>query len=168
MAERPGEALGADPSATVQATAQRVLTRVAQEADDALLTTPVGGIRLIDYLPSRVLELTVHTADIAAAVKLDTQAPSSAASVSLHLMADLAIQHGCAVPLLLSMTGRGSLAPGFNVLTMKIDPYSAPKVSFRRMPESGDPGSKPAPYLIRGPGQALWPGKPLDSGSSPE
>ena len=89
---------------------------MAQKADEALLTTPVGGIRLIDYLPSRVLELTVHIADIAAVVKPDTQAPSSAASVSLHLVADLAIERGCAAPLLLSMTGRGSLAPGFNVL----------------------------------------------------
>lgn len=95
-----GEALGTDPVVTIQVTARRVLARVAQEADDALLTTPVGGIRLIDYLPSRVLELTVHTADIATAVKLDTQAPSSAASVSLHLMADLAIERGCAALLL--------------------------------------------------------------------
>ena len=70
-----GEALGADPSAAVQATARRVLARVAREADDALLATPVGGIRLIDYLPSRVLELTVRTADIIAAVKLDGEAP---------------------------------------------------------------------------------------------
>ena len=111
-----GKALGADPTATVQATAQRVLARVDREADDALLTTPVGGIRLIDYLPSRVLELTVHTADIATAVKLDGEAPTSAVSVSLHLMADLAVVRGCATPLLRSLTGRASLPPAFNVL----------------------------------------------------
>ena len=111
-----GEALGANPSAAVQATAQRVLARVAREADDALLTTPVGGIRLIDYLPSRVLELTVHTADIVAAVKLGGEAPSSAARVTLHLLADLAVERRCAAPLLQSLTGRGPLSPAFNVL----------------------------------------------------
>ena len=111
-----GEALGANPSAAVRATAQRVLARVAREADDALLTTPVGGIRLIDYLPSRVLELTVHTADIAAALKLEREAPPSAASVSLHLMADLAVARGCAAPLLRSLTGRHPLPSAFNVL----------------------------------------------------
>lgn len=111
-----GEALGVDPGTAVQTAARRVLARVDQEADDALLTTPMGGIRLIDYLPSRVLELTVHTADIVAAVKLDREAPPSAASVSLHLMADLAVARGCATPLLRSLTGRVSLPPAFNVL----------------------------------------------------
>lgn len=111
-----GEALGANPRTAVQATAQRVLARVDREADDALLTTPVGGIRLIDYLPSRILELTVHTADIAAALKLDREAPRSATSVSLHLMADLAVERGCTMPLLLSLAGRHPLSPAFNVL----------------------------------------------------
>ena len=111
-----GEALGANPSATVQAIAHRVLARVGREADDALLTTPVGGIRLIDYLPSRVLELTVHTADIVAAVNLDGEAPPSAASVSLHLMADLAVERECATPLLTSLTGRHPLPLAFNAL----------------------------------------------------
>lgn len=114
--QEAGKALGADPSAAVQATAYRVLARVAREADDALLTTPVGGIRLIDYLPSRVLELTVHTVDIAAAVKLNREVPSSAVSVSLRLMADLAVERGCTAPLLRSLTGRGPLPPSFNVL----------------------------------------------------
>ena len=111
-----GKALGADPSIAIQTTACRVLARVDREADDVLLTTPVGGIRLIDYLPSRVLELTVHTSDIVAAVKLDSEAPPSATSVSLHLMADLAVEHGYATPLLLSLTGRGPLPSAFNML----------------------------------------------------
>lgn len=111
-----GEALGADPGTAVQATAQRVLARVDREADDVLLTTPVGGIRLIDYLPSRVLELTVHTADIVAAVKFDKEAPPSALSVCLHLIADLVVERGCPTILLRSLTGRGPLPPAFNAL----------------------------------------------------
>lgn len=111
-----GEALGANPCAAVQATARRVLARVAREPDDALLTTPVGAIRLIDYLPSRVLELTVHTADVTAAVRLDGMVLPNAASVSLHLLADLAVERGCATLLLRSLTGRGGLPLAFNVL----------------------------------------------------
>ena len=111
-----GEALGADPIVAVRAAAQRVLARVTREADDALLGTPVGGIRLIDYLPSRVLELTVHTRDIAAALQLDQDPPPGAASVSLHLMADLAVECGCAATLLGSLAGRHSLPPAFSVL----------------------------------------------------
>ena len=111
-----GEALGANPIVVLQATAQRVLARVTREADDALLATPVGGIQLIDYLPSRVLELTVHTRDIAAALQLDKNPPLSAASVTLHLMADLAVESGCATTLLGSLVGRHPLPPAFNVL----------------------------------------------------
>ena len=115
---KAGEALGADPIVVVRAAAQRVLGRVEREPDDALLATPVGGIRLIDYLPSRVLELTVHTRDVAAALQLDQDPPLSAASVSLHLMVDLAVESGCTTTLLGSLAGRHPLPPTFNVLAM--------------------------------------------------
>ena len=111
-----GQALGPDPSAAVRATAERVLARVGREADDALLATPVGGMRLIDYLPSRVLELTVHTLDILAATGSSREAPPSAATVSLRLMADLAVERDRATVLLGSLTGRSPLPPTFNVL----------------------------------------------------
>lgn len=111
-----GQALGPDPGAAVRATAERVLARVGREADDALLATPVGGMRLIDYLPSRVLELTVHTLDILAATGSGGEAPPSAATVSLRLMADLAVERDRATILLGSLAGRGPLPPTFNVL----------------------------------------------------
>ena len=111
-----GQALGPDPSAAVRGTAQRVLARVDREADDALLATPVGGMRLIDYLPSRILELTVHTLDILAATGSSKPAPPRAATVSLRLLADLAVERGRAAVLLGSLTGRSSLPTTFNVL----------------------------------------------------
>ena len=112
-----GRALGPDPSAAVRATAERVLDRVGRESDDALLSTPVGGIRLIDYLPTRVLELTVHAGDIAAAMNADRDAlPPGAAAVSLRLLADIAVERGCATVVLRSLTGRCSQPPTFNVL----------------------------------------------------
>ncbi len=63
-----GAALGDDPPCTVEAIAHRVLDRVRSAHEDALLTTPVGGMRLIDYLPTRTFELTVHTCDLAVAL----------------------------------------------------------------------------------------------------
>ena len=111
-----GEALGADPHITVRATAQRGLARVDREADDVLLTTPVGGIRLIDYLPSRFLELTIHTADIVAAVKLDGEAPPMRYRCPFISWPIWPLSVPAAAPLLLSMTGRGPLPLAFNVL----------------------------------------------------
>ena len=46
-------------------------------AGEELLTSIVGGMRLADYLPTRVLELVVHTADLAVALGL---APGDLAS----------------------------------------------------------------------------------------
>ena len=43
---------------------RRVLARVEATPDDAVLGTFVGGITLVDYLPSRVVELVVHTLDL--------------------------------------------------------------------------------------------------------
>ena len=59
-----GAALGDDPVGAIRPVAQRVLSRVASEPDDAVCSSRFGGMRLIDYLPTRIVELTVHTLDI--------------------------------------------------------------------------------------------------------
>jgi uncharacterized protein (TIGR03083 family) len=111
-----GQALGADPHAVVRHTATRVQQRLAAVPDTALLATPVGGMRLIDYLPTRVFELTIHTLDLAAAVGA-TATPSEAASrITSTLVLELALAAGKVGPLLLAVTGRGPLPPGFSVL----------------------------------------------------
>jgi hypothetical protein len=74
-------------------------------------------MRLIDYLPTRVFELVVHTLDLAAALSLEVSVPESASSITLHLLADLAArQPGKAAPLLLAATGRGPLPGRYSVL----------------------------------------------------
>src|SRR6266446_3593476 len=60
-----GVALGPDPTTAVRGIATRVLAQVKIASDEILVSTPVGGMRLIDYLPSRVFELAVHTLDLA-------------------------------------------------------------------------------------------------------
>jgi uncharacterized protein (TIGR03083 family) len=111
-----GKALGTEPLATVRDTAARVLMRLREVDDDTLLTTPVGGMRLIDYLPSRVFELTVHTLDLAAATSQNVRVPDAAARVTFLLLAEMAYETDKIAPLLLAATGRSALPAGFTVL----------------------------------------------------
>ena len=111
-----GAALGSDPMAAVRDIAARVLAHVKTVSDAILVSTPVGGMRLIDYLPSRVFELGVHTLDLAAALPVPVALPETVATVAVHLLADLAAHAGKAASLLLAGTGRGALPVGFSVL----------------------------------------------------
>jgi uncharacterized protein (TIGR03083 family) len=111
-----GVALGPDPSAAVRDIAARVLAQVETTADEVLVSTPVGGMRLIDYLPSRIFELAVHTLDIAAALPVMVTLPEPVAAVALHLLAALALHPDKAAALLLAATGRRALPAGFWVL----------------------------------------------------
>ncbi len=111
-----GAALGSDVGSAVQEIASRVLTRVNLTLADAVVATPVGGMRLIDYLPTRTFELTVHTCDLAVALDRPLDLPVDAATHSLTLLGELAAESGAAGPLLLAATGRSNLAAGFTVL----------------------------------------------------
>ncbi len=111
-----GQALGGDPVGAVARIAARVLTLVDGLSGGELLTTIAGGMRLIDYLPTRILELTVHTADLARALALPVQPPARPAALTLRLLCDLAVVQGEAGPLLLAATGRGGLPEGYSVL----------------------------------------------------
>ncbi len=81
-----------------------------------MVATPVGGMRLIDYLPTRTFELIVHTCDLAVALDQPLDLPPNAAAQSLTVLGDLAVRAGTAGPLLLAATGRRTLASGFTVL----------------------------------------------------
>ena len=119
MAQRgreAGQELGEEPVAWVHASAQRTAKVLDGLPDDAILTTPVGGMRLIDYLPSRIFKLTVHTLDVAKAIDLKVEPPPDAMRVTLHLMADLAVASGVGSDLAFAVTGRLSLPPGYSVL----------------------------------------------------
>jgi uncharacterized protein (TIGR03083 family) len=111
-----GVALGPDPIAAVREIAARVLAHVHTVPDEALVSTPVGGMRLIDYLPSRIFELAVHTLDLAGALPVTVTLPEPVAAVALHLLADMALQPEKAAALLLAATGRRPWPAGFGVL----------------------------------------------------
>lgn len=111
-----GAALGGDPAHRVSVIADRVLLLVDGVDGDAVVAAPVGAMRLADYLPTRIFELTVHTCDLATSQGVPARVPDAVASVSLHLLGDLAVRKGLAAALLLAATGRGSLPAGFTVL----------------------------------------------------
>jgi uncharacterized protein (TIGR03083 family) len=113
-AERGREAGAAlvDPMATVRMVAGQALTRLAATSDEHVGETFVGPMRLADYLPTRVVEVALHTLDLQAATGQPLLLPASAANVTLGVLAELAD-----LPvLLLAMTGREALPTGFNVI----------------------------------------------------
>ncbi|MCP2259078.1 TIGR03083 family protein [Streptoalloteichus tenebrarius] len=111
-----GRALGGDPAGAVAELCDRVLVLVARTPDDTGVTTRLGGMRLIDYLPTRTFELAVHTRDLATALALPAPDTPLALHESLRLAADLAFAAGRGEQALLALTGRHPLPPGFSVL----------------------------------------------------
>lgn len=110
-----GHALGDDPSAAAAAAVERILAKVNAAADDALLTTPFGVMRLIDYLPSRTLELTVHGLDLSAALGLQRTPPVSAQTVTMALTGQMLVRRGLAPAVLLAVMGRRPLPESFTL-----------------------------------------------------
>ena len=112
-----GRALGENPAEFVAALAGRVIARV-ETADNPLMHTAAGGMRLENYLPTRTLELVVHSLDIATAVP-DTEPPEFSdqlLSEVARVAATAAVLRGGGVELMLALTGRATLSPGFSVV----------------------------------------------------
>ena len=101
-----------DPEATARRTAEQALGRLAATSDEHVGETFAGPMRLADYLPTRVVELGIHTLDLQRATGQPMGLPASASAVILGTLAELAD-----VPtLLMAMTGRQPLPDSFNVL----------------------------------------------------
>lgn len=111
-----GAALGDDPAATVRTLVDRVVPLVAGD-DDPLISTALGGMRLRQYLPTRTFELVVHGLDIARAAGLPVPDYSAGLLTEvLALTAAAAVLGGRGPELLLALTGRTTLPPGFSVV----------------------------------------------------
>jgi uncharacterized protein (TIGR03083 family) len=111
-----GAALGEDPATAVRELVDRVLPLVAGDSDP-LIATILGGMRLRQYLPTRTFELVVHGLDIARAAGLPAAAYSAGTLTAvLELAAAAAVLGGRGPELLLALTGRTTLAPGFSVV----------------------------------------------------
>ncbi len=106
-----------DPRMMVRGFAMYVKNKLEELADDHIMATPVGGMRLIDYLPTRTFELIIHTMDLAKAVGVDSKPPEKGMTATLEILGQIALYRGQASDLVLAATGRGGLPTGFSVLS---------------------------------------------------
>lgn len=111
-----GRAMGDDPVAFLIELDAWVQKKVARSADDAFVGTAAGGMRLLDYLPTRTFELVVHTADLAAALDVPAEPPREALRSALRVSAELLANGGSGVDALLALTGRRALPSPFTLL----------------------------------------------------
>ena len=111
-----GRALGADPVAAIRDLAARVGALVNTLPDDHPMATPAGPVLLIDYLPTRVAELTVHGMDLADTIGAGVSPPDACLRVTLHALTDYAVRNGVAKDVAYALTGRKALADGFSVV----------------------------------------------------
>jgi uncharacterized protein (TIGR03083 family) len=111
-----GRDLGADPVATIDAMVERALGDLAG-VDDPLIEVIGGlGIRLSNYLPTRVFELAVHGIDIAAAAGIDFTMPEPVLVEATELAARVGVALGHGETVLMALTGRTSLPATFSVV----------------------------------------------------
>ena len=108
--------LGTDPAAQVTAALARARSSVESQPENRIVGIGGMGIRLSDYLRTRVLELVVHTIDLSRATGIAHSLPDATVAEAVSLMSATAVRQGHGVALLLSLTGRGTLPEGFSVV----------------------------------------------------
>lgn len=93
-----------------------MLDRVKSTPGHAVVATPFGAMTLEGYLPTRVVELTVHTCDLSAALHREAAVPPDAAAATFAVLGALAAADASAAPALLALTGRRPLPPGYSLM----------------------------------------------------
>lgn len=113
-----GHELGRHPDATVRASLERARDALAQVPldEDPLIRTVVGGTRVRAYVPTRTFELAVHGLDVARACALDRRPPEHVLADAGQTALEIAASGGHLPEVLLALTGRRPLPPGFSVL----------------------------------------------------
>ena len=111
-----GRDLGEHPLEVVVERRDAAVSAVETHPDDAPVTTPAGTMRLIDYLPSRVFELVVHTDDLARALGIERQADVAARTVATTFLAGIVAEAEDGDLVLRALTGRDTLPAGFTAL----------------------------------------------------
>ena len=117
VAERGRQAgveLGGDPLARVEALADDALGALASAADDAPVASPAGVMRLADYLVSRIVELTIHTGDVARAAGIDFAPAPGPATITFASIGAIATAQGSAGDAIATLAGRVPLPEGYS------------------------------------------------------
>jgi hypothetical protein len=115
-ARETGRQLGDDPAGVLREMTGRATHALAGAGDDDLVATPVGGMRVRDWLPTRTFELVVHGMDTAAAAGVRHEFAPDALAEAAALASRTAVAVGDGEPLLRALTGRGALPAAFTVV----------------------------------------------------
>jgi uncharacterized protein (TIGR03083 family) len=110
------QSLGPDLPSAVARLASEVSALIDALPDDHIFASLIGGITLVDYLPTRTVELVVHTLDLQAATGIKGEPPRDAMLSTLHLLAELAVDTPNAGHLALLATGRDAWVEPFSVI----------------------------------------------------
>ncbi len=111
-----GSQLGDDAPAVIRGWSEEALAILDSVPDDHPTRSIGGGVRFIDWLATRVVELTVHTLDLAAAVGIDAEPPEAALATTLGVLSDLGVATGKASELVMAATGRSGLPAGYSLM----------------------------------------------------
>jgi uncharacterized protein (TIGR03083 family) len=111
-----GEWLGTNPVGQVTAALARTMEAIESAPSNRIVSIGGMGIRLSEYLRTRVFELVVHTIDLSRATGIPHTLQPVAVSDALTLAAAVAAQRGSGEDVLLALTGRATLPEGFSVV----------------------------------------------------
>jgi uncharacterized protein (TIGR03083 family) len=111
-----GSDLGDDPVQTIDELIDRVRGELATAGNPLIAVIGGLGIRLHTYLVTRIFELAVHSLDIARAADVSFDLPGEVLDEATVLAARVAVLSGRGGELLMSLTGRTALPPGFSVV----------------------------------------------------
>jgi len=96
--------------------AGRATQALAGAGDDDVVTTPIGGMRVRDWLPTRTFELVVHGNDVSAAAGVPAGFDPAAVSEATLLAVRIAVALGEAPTVLSALTGRSPLPEKYSVV----------------------------------------------------
>jgi len=109
--------LGDDVAARVAAHVEDAVRAVVDAGPERRVDTRFGTLRLEEYLRTRTFELVVHGLDLARAVGAPTDVvPRDGVGAALQLAAETVTASGRGPDVLLALTGRTPLPPGFSLL----------------------------------------------------
>lgn len=111
-----GRDLGDDPVAAVEQLVEQALSDIDGVGDPAIKVIGGYGIRLSDYLQTRIFELAVHSLDISRATGVEAHLPAEVLAAATRLAAGIGVALGEGETVLLALTGRAGLPESFSVV----------------------------------------------------
>ncbi len=105
-----GHELGDEPAEVIETMVERVRVALRKVDDDPVIVVRLGTMRLSDYLDTRLVELVVHTSDIATAARLAPHLPTASIERALQVITDAALLNDRGLAAVRQLSGRDGSA----------------------------------------------------------